>query len=88
MQSRQFTVRNPWGVHLRPAYVLANHMRGFESKTDIVLDSGRYNAKSVLKILAACICPGNLIAMEISGPDEKEAMEEASRLFEVELEEK
>ena len=68
MVSQKVTVKNPTGLHLRPA--------GMQFKSHITF---RYrentaNAKSVLSVLGACIKSGDEIELVCEGEDEQEAL--------------
>ena len=64
MVSKKVTVKNPTGLHLRPAGILCN-----------VYDGGMANAKSVLSVLGACVKCGNEIELTCEGVDEQEALD-------------
>lgn len=74
MLSRKITIKNPSGLHLRPAGVLSQTAMKF--KSDIIIEYGekRIVAKSVLNVMAAGIKAGTEVNLIVDGEDEEEAM--------------
>ena len=74
MLSRKITIKNPSGLHLRPAGVLSQTAMKF--KSDIIIEYGekRIVAKSVLNVMAAGIKSGTEVNLIVEGDDEEEAM--------------
>lgn len=75
MISQKVTVKNPTGLHLRPAGILCKEAMKFKSLITFSFDGGTSNAKSVLSVLGACVKCGDEIELVCEGVDEKEAME-------------
>lgn len=75
MVSREVTVTNASGLHLRPAGVLTQTCMKF--KSDIILQHGdkKVVAKSVLNVMAAGIKAGTTITVICDGEDEQEALD-------------
>lgn len=82
MVSKQLTLTNAQGFHMRPASVFATAMGKFTSDITIKFNGNNYNAKSLLNIIAACIKCGSEIVVECNGSDENEALAEAVKLIE------
>ena len=82
MVSKQLTLTNAQGFHMRPASVFASAMGKYASDVTIKFNGNDYNAKSLLNIIAACIKCGSEIEIVCSGSDENEALEEAVQLIE------
>ncbi|WP_394522489.1 HPr family phosphocarrier protein [Lacrimispora sp. JR3] len=82
MLSKKLTVKNPSGLHLRPAGVLSQTAMKF--KSDIIVEYGekRIVAKSVLNVMAAGIKSGAEITLICEGEDEEEAMKTMSEAIE------
>lgn len=82
MLTKSLTVKNPSGLHLRPAGVLSQTAMKF--KSDIIIECGEKKiiAKSVLNVMAAGIKCGTDITLICEGPDEAEAMEAVSKAIE------
>ena len=65
MVSEKVIIKNPTGLHLRPAGVLCKEAMQFKSLI---------NAKSVLSVLGACIKSGTEIELVCEGEDEELAL--------------
>lgn len=74
MLSRKITIKNPSGLHLRPAGVLSQTAMKF--KSDIIIEYGEKKivAKSVLNVMAAGIKSGTEVTLVVDGEDEEEVM--------------
>ena len=76
MLSQKITIKNPTGLHLRPAGNLCKEAMKFKSKVSFRYDEqNTANAKSVLSVLGACIKSGAEIELICDGEDEAEALE-------------
>ena len=87
MVSKNLTLSNGHGFHMRPASVFATAMSKFSSKVTIKFNGNDYNGKSLLNIIAACIKCGSELEVICDGADENEALAEAERLIEGGLDE-
>lgn len=74
MVSSKVVVKNPSGLHLRPAGLLCKTAIEFRSKVNIHFGDTTANAKSVLGVLGACIKTGDEIEIFCEGEDEEEAL--------------
>ena len=74
MLSRKITIKNPSGLHLRPAGFLSQ--TAMKCKSDIIIEYGEKKivAKSVLNVMAAGIKSGTEENLIVDGEDEEEAM--------------
>lgn len=75
MVSSKVVVKNPTGLHLRPAGILCKTAIGFQSRINIRFKDTTANAKSVLGVLGACIKTGDEIELICEGEDETEALD-------------
>ena len=82
MLSCKVTVRNPSGLHLRPAGLLCGEAIKYKSSVTFQYDGGTANAKSVLSVLGACVKRGDDITLICDGEDEAAAMETISKAIE------
>lgn len=86
MVSSKVTIKNPTGLHLRPAGQFYEAAVRFDSKIMVEKVSKNKtisaNAKSVLSILGACIKSGDEITIICDGEDEEEALREMVRIVE------
>ena len=74
MVSRKLTIKNPTGLHLRPAGILCKTAMDFKSLITFQFRGTTANAKSVLSVLGACVKSGDEIELFCDGPDEEEAL--------------
>lgn len=76
MVRRIVTIKNPTGLHLRPAGLFCKTAMQFNSKITFEAGSTTANAKSVLSVLGACVKSGDQIDIVCEGEDEEEALYE------------
>lgn len=74
MVSKKIAIKNPTGLHLRPAGVLCKEAMQYKSLVTFKYGDNTANAKSVLSVLGACIKSGDEIEFVCSGEDEEEAL--------------
>ena len=72
MVSKKVTIKNPTGLHLRPAGELCKTAMQFKAKITFSFEGGTSNAKSVLSVLGACVKSGDEIELICEGEDEVE----------------
>ena len=74
MVSQKVTIKNPTGLHLRPAGILCKDAMEFKPTITFRFKDTTANAKSVLSVLGACVKSGDEIELVCDGEDEKEAL--------------
>lgn len=82
MVSQKVTIKNPSGLHLRPAGNLCKEALKFQSSVKFQFRNDTANAKSVLSVLGACVKSGDEITLICEGPDEEKALAELVSLVE------
>lgn len=75
MVSQKVTIKNPTGLHLRPAGILCKEAVKYQAPITFNFKGGTANAKSVLSVLGACIKSGDTIEFVCDGEDEDEALQ-------------
>ncbi len=75
MVSQRVTIKNPTGLHLRPAGILCKEAMQFQSLITFRFRDNTANAKSVLSVLGACVKSGDQIELICDGTDEQEALQ-------------
>lgn len=75
MVNRKVVIKNPTGLHLRPAGILCKEAMKFKSLITFSFRETTANAKSVLSVLGACVKCGDEIEIVCDGEDEAEALE-------------
>lgn len=74
MISKEYTVNNPSGLHLRPATVFSQICAKLSSDIRIKFKGKVVNPKSVLMLMGAGITKGSEIVIEVEGPNEEADM--------------
>ena len=82
MIERELKIKNPSGLHLRPAGILCKTAMQFNSVVSFTHEETTANAKSVLSVLGACVKCGDVITLRCDGEDEAEAMRKLVMLIE------
>lgn len=81
MVSGKAVIKNPTGLHLRPAGLLCKSAMEYTSKITLKFHDYNANAKSVLGVLGACIKTGDEIELVCEGDDEEEALKTLIQLI-------
>ena len=74
MVSQKITIKNPTGLHLRPAGILCKEAMQYKSLITFKFRENTANAKSVLSVLGACVKCGDEIELFCEGEDEDAAL--------------
>ncbi len=74
MVTKKVVIKNPTGLHLRPAGFLCKEAMQFKSLITFNFRGGTANAKSVLSVLGSCIKSGTEIELVCEGEDEEIAL--------------
>lgn len=74
MVSQKVKIKNPTGLHLRPAGILCKEAMKYKSLVTFKFRDNVANAKSVLSVLGACVKSGDEIELCCEGTDEQEAL--------------
>ena len=87
MVSQKVKVNNLIGLHLRPAGRLCSEAMQFKSLITFSYSNVTANAKSVLRVLGACVKGGDEIELVCEGEDEEEALKHLVYILEEGLQE-
>lgn len=82
MVSQKVVIKNPTGLHLRPAGILCKEAMRFRSLITFTFRGSTANAKSVLSVLGACVKCGDEIELICDGSDEAEALSDMVKIIE------
>jgi phosphocarrier protein FPr len=74
-------IPNPTGLHARPAAVLANLAKSFQSTVKLQLGERHANARSVTSIMGLDVGKGAKVQVIASGPDAREAVAKLSEVL-------
>lgn len=82
MVTQKIAIKNPTGLHLRPAGLFCKTAVKYQSSILFRHNETTANAKSVLSVLGACIKSGDEIELVCEGEDEEEAMHAMIKIIE------
>ena len=80
MQRRELEIINKLGLHARASAKLTQLAAKFESDVQVMRNNRKVNAKSIMGVMMLAAGKGSKITVEISGPDEEQAMHAISKL--------
>jgi phosphotransferase system HPr (HPr) family protein len=79
--TREVVVGMRQGLHARPADMLAREARRWQSRVELVTESARVDAKSILDVLTLAAEEGTRLVIEATGPDAGAAIAALVLLF-------
>lgn len=71
---KKIVIKNPQGLHARPASLFVKIANKFESEVVVKKDSESVNGKSIMGLLTLAANQGSTIEIEVAGPDAEAAM--------------
>ena len=77
----QFTIKDPAGIHARPAGLLVKKAAQFQSAVTINGNGKSADAKKLIKVMSLGIKQGMEISCQIEGEDEQAAFEAMKSFF-------
>lgn len=82
MVEQVVTVINKTGIHARPAAVIVKTAKQYQSAVSFDINGTTFDAKNLMKIVAAGITHGTNVKIICDGSDEANAVKELKELFE------
>lgn len=82
MVSKEVAVKNPTGLHARPATLLVKKASSFKSDVSVEYNGKKANVKSLIGVLSLGVTKGAMITVIANGEDEEVACEEVANLIE------
>ena len=82
MITQEIKIINRLGLHARPAAMLVQTASAFSADIKIIKDTLQVNAKSIMGVLMLAAEYGSTLKLECNGPDEAQAAQAISALFE------
>jgi phosphocarrier protein HPr len=79
--TRNVTVVNSQGLHLRPADLIVKCANRFQSTIHLVKGSERSDAKSIIALMTLAAVEGTTLSVEADGPDADQAVAALADLF-------
>ena len=73
MKEFKYVIQDPEGIHARPAGVLVQKAKEFNSNITIFKDEKKADAKKIFNVMALCCKQGCEILVNVEGDDEEAA---------------
>lgn len=73
---KKIQIKNPMGLHARPASIFVRIANKFESEVTVKKDDEIVNGKSIMGLLTLAANQGSILDIEVTGPDAEQAMKE------------
>lgn len=87
MTEKKVTIKNRAGIHARPAALLVQTANKYKSSIFLQKENEKINAKSIMGIITLGAAYNTELVLSADGPDQEEAVEAISHLFENRFEE-
>jgi phosphocarrier protein HPr len=84
---KKIKIKNPQGLHARPASVFVKIANRFESEVTVRKGKEVVNGKSIMGLMTLAANQGSVLELEVSGADAEKAMEELEKFLENDTEE-
>jgi phosphotransferase system HPr (HPr) family protein len=79
---RTVIIRDPQGLHMRPAAAFAKRAREYQSSVTVLRDDRSVNGKSQIDLLLLAAEPGAQLVLEVCGADATDALDALGALLE------
>ena len=73
MKEFEFVVTDPQGIHARPAGLLVNEAKKFESNISVFKGARKGDLKKIFTVMALGVKQGETIKVQVEGADEEQA---------------
>lgn len=78
--TREFTLLNKYGMHVRPAGLFAKTASKFEAEIEVEKDGNVVSGKSIMALMTLEAVNGTVLKVTASGPQAAEALDELGAL--------
>ena len=85
MQSFEYVIKDPIGLHARPAGLLAKEAKKYQSKITLSCNGKTAEAARLMGIMGLGVKNGQTVAITIEGPDEETTAAAIKEFFETNL---
>ena len=68
-----YTIKDPLGIHARPASLIIKKIQEFNSKALIICRDGKCDGDKLLALMKLRVKSGDMITMQFEGSDEVDA---------------
>ena len=82
MVNRTAIIKNPLGIHARPAALIVQAAAKFRSEIYLLKDGMEVNGKSIMGVMMLAAEPESEVVIKADGEDEVQAVEELVRVIE------
>lgn len=76
MRSFIYTIKDPVGIHARPAGLLVKQVKTYGSAVTIGKDGKEVNALKLMALMGLCVKKGDAVTVKVEGADEEKAAAE------------
>lgn len=81
MKKFKYLISANEGIHARPATIIVNNAKQFNSKIIVTKQNNKADCKRIIALMSLNAKKGDLLEIEIDGTDEMEAMESLQKVF-------
>lgn len=85
MKEQKITIKDPIGIHARPAAQLIQAIKDFDCEIKVLKGDKSANLKSLLSLMGLSVKQGDEITLVAEGKDEEIALEKAIEFIEKNL---
>ena len=78
--TREMTLLNKYGMHVRPAGLFAKTASRFDAEIDVEKDGNVVSGKSIMALMTLEATCGTVLKVTASGPQAEDALEELAAL--------
>ncbi len=79
--TREFTIKNKFGIHARPAALFVKTVSQFQSDVEVRKDENLASGKSIMGLLTLEGYCDSVLQVSASGPDAEEALKAVGELI-------
>ena len=85
MKQFEYTVKDPLGIHARPAGMLVKEAKAFASACTITKNGATVKASQLMKLMSLGVKQGDVVTVTADGADEDAAIAALKAFFEANL---
>ena len=79
--TREFTLQNKYGMHVRPAGLFAKVSSRYDAEVEVEKDGNVVSGKSIMALMTLEATHGSVLKVTAFGPQAKEVLEELEALI-------
>ena len=84
MLTKTITIKNPSGLHARPATAFVQKASAYPCNVNLIKGSKKINGKSIMGLMTLAAKQGDELILEVDGPEEEIALDELTKVLEAE----